>query len=166
MTKPFDDTEPLEPEIWFAALEQLRRQQNRAIGAGVGSLLRQAFHLLQLAPRPLRAAIRCELDEDSFERLLDSEAFDSAAMALVGPPAGFALRCAVGNRHRVFEATVRLPGQARPPGEARSQNAARALLAAWTNALLALTQRSIADLLPHPAPHRPPVELRPKSIEP
>jgi hypothetical protein len=166
MIQPSADIEPLEPELWFAALEQLSRRQAKAEDGSVENLLRHAFHLIQLASEALRTAVRCALDEDSFERLLDSEAFDSAAVALVGPPAGFALSCAVGNRHRVFHATVRLPGQLKPSGDARSESAARALLAAWANSLLALKQRSIEDLPPRPARHRPPVGLHPKSIEP
>jgi hypothetical protein len=59
-----------------------------------------------------------------------------------------------------------LPGQSKPSGDARSESAARALLGAWTNSLLALRQRSIEDLPPRPARHRPPVEWHPKSIEP
>lgn len=166
MTKPSVEIEPLEPELWFAALEQLSRRQAKAERGTVETLLRHAFHLTQLAPGPLRIVVRCELDEDSFERLLDTEAFDSAAVALVGPPAGFALHCAVGNRHKVYQATVRLPGQRKPPVTARSEDAACALLGAWTNSLLALKQRSGESLRSRPVPHTPPVELHPKSIEP
>ena len=164
-TSPSADIEPLAPELWLAALKQLSERQ-AAGGANVGSLLRHAFHLLQLTPLPLRGIVRCQLDEEGFEKLLECGAFDAAAIALVGPPAGFSLRCAIGTRTRVFEAAVHLPGQLHPSADARSDSAASALVGAWSNCLLAIRQRLPEAPAPRPAPHRQPAELHPRSIEP
>lgn len=164
MTNPSADIEPLAPELWFAALKHLSERQ-AAGGANVESLLRHAFHLLQLAPLPLRGVVRCELNEEKFERLLECDAFDAAAVALVGPPAGFSLRCAIGTRKRVFEAAVHLPGQLHPSADTRSENAASALVGAWASSLLAIRQRLPEAPAPRPALHKQPVELHPRSTE-
>lgn len=164
MTNSSADVEPLAPELWFAALKHLSERQ-AAGGANVESLLRHAFHLLQLTPLPLRGIVRCEQDEEAFERLLECDAYDAAAVALVGPPAGFSLRCAMGTRKQVFEAAVHLPGQLHPSADAHSESAASALVGAWANCLLAIKQRLPGAPAPRPAPHKQPVELHPRSIE-
>lgn len=166
VTKLGVEIEPLEPDLWFAALAQLSRRRAAAAGGGVETLLRHAYHLVQLAPAPLRTVVRSDLDEVSFEALLECEAFDSAAMALVGPPAGFTLRCATGSRRRLFHASVQIDGQPKPLAEAPMESLACALLGAWINALLALRQRSTGDRSLGPALHTPPAGLHPKSIEP
>lgn len=142
MTHSHLGIEPLEPELWFAALAQLSQYRAQAGADGLGVLLRRAFHLLQLTPGPLKAMVRCPLDEEGFESLLECNAFDAAAIALVGPPAAFTLQRAVGSRPKAFTATVSLPGQLEPPPPAQSANAACALVGAWSNCLLALVQQS------------------------
>lgn len=166
MTKLRVEIEPLEPELWFAALAQLSRRLASAAGSGVENLLRHAYHLVQLAPAPLRTVLRCELDEASFEALLESGAVDSAAVALVGPPAGFSLRCTTGSQRRIFQASVNIAGQSKPPADTSSESLACALLGAWVDALLALKQRSSGDRPSRPVLRRLPGESHPNSIGP
>lgn len=166
MTKLDGEIEALAPGHWFAALERLSRRQADATGGTVETLLRHAFHLTQLTPAALRTVVRCELDEDEFEASLACGAFASAALALMAPPIGFTLRCAPGNRTRMFQASVRLPGQANPPVDLSSENPACALLGAWVRALLALRQQSDGDRPEGPILRTPPPEWHPNSIEP
>ena len=75
--------DPLEPALWLDALRKLCRRVSTD-DSGIEELLRHAFHLLQLSPAPLRGVLPHELDEASFEHLLECRAFESAALALMG----------------------------------------------------------------------------------
>ena len=78
-----DDIEPLEPGHWIRSFRQLamRRLDDEA---DLERALRHAFHLVQLAPRPLRQIIHCTSSEAEFEALLETGAFDAAALRLLG----------------------------------------------------------------------------------
>jgi hypothetical protein len=158
-----DEIEPLEPELWLAALARLAQRQIKAAESEVESLLRHSFHLLQLAPRPLKGMVRCELDEKAFESLLECGAFDSAAVALVAQPAGFELYCLPGSPEHVVEASVSLPGQSGPPGIASGAGIASALVGAWASCLASLMQQSAGDLPIRPIPRKPRAESRLRS---
>jgi hypothetical protein len=126
--------EPLEPQSWFRALAKLAERTGRASSDEPEPLLRHAYHLLQLAPRPLGDTVRSDLTEAKYEQLLDCGAFEAAAVGLVGRPMNYAI---FRPQADLFEAQVCLPGQARPI-VARAPSLPMALLAAWTQCLAAL----------------------------
>jgi hypothetical protein len=132
-----DNAEPLAPATWFLALERLAQRHTMAAGRDLEAMLRHAFHLLQLTPRHLTHLVQTNLDEAAFERLLEAEAFDSAAIGLLGSPAAFA----VSVTEEGAEARVCLPSQT-DPTIARSISFASALFRAWVQSLVALKARS------------------------
>ena len=132
------DPEPLEPQAWFRALGKLAERVTDAPTDQHETLLRHAYHLLQLTPRPLRRLVRPDLTEKRFEELLDCGAFESAAIGLVGHPITYTI---FRPESGLLEAQVHLPGPARPV-MARAPSLTMALLAAWTQCLLALESGS------------------------
>ena len=126
--------EPLEPALWLAALRKLASRV-ATDDSGIEELLRHALHLLQLTPEPLRGVLPHGLDEASFEHQLECRAFESAALALMGP-------------HMALELT-RIPAQAfiakawlsedSRSISVTSPRAASALLGAWCSALFGLS---------------------------
>jgi hypothetical protein len=131
--------EPLDPQSWFRALGKMAERVGEASSDQHESLLRHAFHLLQLAPRPLRSLVRTDLTEAQYEQLLDCEAFESAAVGLVGHPMTYAI---FRLKADLFEAQASLPGPARPI-LVRAPTLALALLAAWAQCLVALEAGSV-----------------------
>lgn len=131
-----DSIEPLGVKTWFGSVDRLR---TKAIGdsLSIGSALRHAYHLVQLAPHPLRTSISAALSERAFEELLDAGIHDIAAQALVGAPAGFALVRQPDSK-TIF-AEVRFPDGGRP-GCGQGRTIARAILQAWCRAALALDE--------------------------
>ncbi|HEU4652016.1 MAG TPA: hypothetical protein VFS49_11445 [Croceibacterium sp.] len=129
-----DSIEPLGLESWFASV---RRLSVLAAGgqATVGSALRHAYHLVQLAPHGLRGSIAATLSERAFEQLLEAGVYDIAAQALVGSPAGLALVRQPGSR-TIF-AEVRFPAGS-GVGCGQGRTIALAILQAWCRAALAL----------------------------
>jgi hypothetical protein len=97
-----EDIEPLEPGLWTQRLEQLARWP---LGdeAGIERLLRHAFHLVQLAPRPLRHLVHCTCAEAEFEILLEARAFDAAALRLIGHRTPFILKKTAGDEGATAE---------------------------------------------------------------
>ncbi len=134
--------EPLAPQSWFRALGKLAERVDGATSDQHETLLRHAYHLLLLTPRPLKSIVRSDLTEANYEQLLDCGAFEAAAVGLIGRPVTYAIRRREAD---LVEAQVCLPGQARPI-TARAAGLAMALLAAWTQCLVALE----ADAAPHP----------------
>ena len=133
-----EDIEPLEPSLWLLAIGRLVDRLTAPLASEEERLIRQAFHLLQLAPRPLRGTLRTECDEKSFERMLDAADYRSAALALLHPPLIYSL---TDGRDGIFEAQVHLPGR----GErrtARSASAAAALTSAWVQCVAGLCRGS------------------------
>jgi hypothetical protein len=155
-----DSIEPLGLKTWFTSVGRLSA---RAVAdpAALGSALRHAYHLVQLAPHPLRTAVSAALSERAFEDLLEAGIHDIAAQALVGSPAGLALVRQPASK-AIF-AEVRFPdGSSAGCGQGRT--IARAILQAWCRAALALddslvgvpgrgdSHLKIVPLHRHPAP--------------
>ena len=147
-----DDIEPLETATWFGELEKLARPRATPTNAALARLLRRAFHLLQLTPRPLRGTIRSDLTEERLEALLAVDAFDSAAIGLVGQPIAFGIFTA---EPGLFEAHIRLPNQLEPTS-VRAPILAAAVLDAWLKSLIALKDRALTPRTenPHEAPRK------------
>lgn len=160
LTQSPDGIEPLEPELWFQALERL---SGMGPAAECAHMLRHAFHLVQLTPGPLKGIVRCEVSESEFEEFLDCGALDSAAIALIGSPMCFELACALCDGQRTIEARVWLPAQTGRPSSAAGSCVHGALVGAWSNSLVSLRQRSHANAnqvrrrsrhIAPPAPHQ------------
>lgn len=132
---PQHDIEPLEPAMWFEQIERLYVRRNAETECGSCAPFRTAFHLLQLAPRPLRCVLPAEHDERAIESLLERGALLEAAIALFGAPLGVSLARDAETEH--FEATVVIPG-ARASGSDAGAHPASALLGAWCQASIAL----------------------------
>lgn len=160
------DIEPLAPEPWFGALQRLTERQRASGPQAVESLLRHGFHLVQLAPGPLKDIVRCETSEASFEILLDKGAFDSAAIALVSPPLCYEIRGTCVQGRRRVQARVNLAEAETRRCDASGDTIAGALVGAWSSFLVELRRRSLADPgpAPGPAPRTTPSERHPKSI--
>jgi hypothetical protein len=156
--------EPLDPELWFQALERLSRRLSASNDNDVESMLRHALHLVQLTPGPLKGVVRCEIGEQAFEEFLARGAFDSAAIALVASPMSYELNCTLDAGRRGIEARVWLPSQAAQPSPATGECLASALLGAWAGCLVALKRRSLESEAPvlHQFPHRVQRERHPK----
>lgn len=156
--------EPLEPELWFQALERLSRRLAASNDNDVESMLRHALHLAQLTPGPLKGVVRCEIGEEAFEEFLARGAFDAAAIALIGSPMCYELSCTLDAGHRVIDARAWIPSQTAQPSPAAGECVASALLGAWTGCLVALRRRSLASEAPvlHQFPHKARHERRPK----
>jgi hypothetical protein len=105
--------------------------------ATIGSALRHAYHLVQLAPHALRTSVSAAMSEGAFENLLEAEIYDIAAQALVGSPAGLALVRQPGSK-AIF-AEVRFP-DGRGLGCGQGRTIAPAFLQAWCRAALALDE--------------------------
>jgi hypothetical protein len=129
-----DDIEPLEPGIWLLQLQKVATicpAEEAALAMG----LRRAFHLVQLAPRPLRHLITCALSEQAFEELLEAGALLPAAVALVGDRLNYSLtQKSLEGR---AEAEVWFPNDA-AYSHATGSSAPFALFAAWLECLLTL----------------------------
>lgn len=129
------DIEPLEPVAWLTALDHLTRQTPRGEEALVRAL-RRAFHLVQLAPRPLRHVLASSATEADFEGFLAKGALLQAVEALVGEGLGSGMRTTAAGEVR---AEVRfIDGTA--SAEASAPSAALALFAAWSECLRNLIQ--------------------------
>lgn len=98
-----EDIEPLETGLWTQRIGQLAGWPV-ADQAGMERILRHAFHLVQLAPRPLRHLIHCTCAEGEFETLLEAGAFDAAALRLIGHRTPFILRKTAGDEGATAEA--------------------------------------------------------------
>jgi hypothetical protein len=131
-----DSIEPLGLKTWFGSVARLSAKAVAA-PAAVGPALRHAYHLVQLAPYPLRSSISAALNERAFEDLLEAGIHDIAAQALVGSPAGLALVRQPDSK-AIF-AEVRFPDGA-SPGCGQGRTIARAILQAWCRAALALDE--------------------------
>lgn len=135
-----DDIEPLEPALWFRRIEMIA---NGELGC-VEHSLRHAAHMLQLTPRPLRDQVGLSTDEDTFEALLDSGDFDTAARHLVARPT--ALSVESGDGVESFRATISCMVLDRVI-DGTGETIANAVLNAWTTCLMALKSEYGADLL-------------------
>lgn len=135
-----DSIEPLGRKTWFASVARLS-VQSVATPAAVGSALRHAYHLIQLAPHSLRSSVSAALSERAFEDLLEAGIHDIAAQALVGAPAGLALVRQPASK-AIF-AEVRFPDGGRA-GCGQGRTIARAILQAWCRAAMALDEAVVS----------------------
>jgi hypothetical protein len=163
-TEGSDDIEPLEPDLWFRALERLSNRIVASDNNDVASTLRHAFHLVQLTPGPLKGVVRCELAESAYEQFLECGAFASAAAALIGSPMCYEVACGLRAGSRVIEAKAWLPGQTGRPAVVSGDSLSSALMGAWAACLVGLRRRSLApeDSTLHQFPHKAPPAPRPK----
>jgi hypothetical protein len=131
-----DDIEPLQPRVW---LLQVRKLAARTVAEDyrLEAAFRQALYLSQLTPRPLRHIVRCNLAEESFEELLEAQAFVPAAFALIGDHLGYRLTRAAGGDK--VEAQVWLPGE-ETGYSARGPSIAPTILKAWLGCLATLDE--------------------------
>lgn len=128
------DIEPLDARLWFEALERLARRLESEPVSALERQLRHAFHLRQLAPRPLRTLLRAPCGEDEYEAMLEAGNHAGAAEALVGPPLTHSTR-SLGNGKA--EAAVFLPGNPLPVSFS-GDTIPSALLGAWLHSLQTL----------------------------
>ena len=136
------DIEPLDADLWFAALGRLEQRLDSADESQLGQALRHAFHLQQLAPRWLRGLLRTRLDEYQFEDVLEHGNYEVAADALVGPPMTYTiLQCG----DELVQAAICLPG-APAPASTRAANRPAAILGAWLRCLQTLENLSSRNL--------------------
>lgn len=126
-----EDIEPLEPGEW---LRQLQKLVVRPVASGeaFAESLRLAFHLTRLSPRPLRHIIHCEASEKQFEAFLEAQAFESAALALMGDHLGYRVKRSAGGGP--IEAVVWLPDEEHR-GDAIE---ASSIFSAWVKCLASL----------------------------
>jgi hypothetical protein len=122
-----EDIEPLEPRVWTQRIGQLA-DWSITDEAGIERTLRHAFHLVQLAPRPLRHLIHCTCSEREFETLLDARAFDAAALRLIGHRTPFILKKSTGSEGATAELWQNDDADRH---EASGPSVALALLRAW-----------------------------------
>lgn len=144
-----DSIEPLSLETWFGSVGRLNALALNG-RTTIGSALRHAYHLVQLAPHALRTSVSAATSERAFENLLEAEIYDIAAQALVGSPAGLALVRQPGSK-AIF-AEVRFP-DGRGLGCGQGRTIAPAILQAWCRAALALDEP--AGNWPDRADHHP-----------
>lgn len=145
------DIEPLKATLWIAAVGKLHQRADRAKNHELESLLRHAYHLVQLTPRHLRSVVRAQVGEGAFEDLLEKRHFEAAARALLGVPGTVSVSQADGN---LSEARVCLA--AGLDAVAKAAKPESAILLAWTKCLLALDNRVTTQQIgsPHRVQHR------------
>ena len=150
------DIEPLEPGLW---LHQWQRLAARLIETveDLERALRHAFHLVQLAPRPLRPIVNCHASEDEFEAFLEAGAMETAMFELIGDRLGFSLGRAAGDEAVVAEIL--------PPGGqmfgASGRSPVEALFQAWLRYLAALEDAADPEIaFSRLDPHKVQSELR------
>ena len=134
-----DYVEPLDPALWFSRIEMIA---NGELGC-VECSLRHAAHLLQLTPLPLRPQVGLSVDEDTFEALLDSGDFDTAARHLVARPTALGIESGDGTSS--IRATINCSVLNRYI-DGCGDTVAAAVLDAWTSCLLALRTTFGVDL--------------------
>ena len=128
------DVEPLETGVWLVQLRNLAMRRSRG-EVELAASLRRAFHLAQLAPRPLHHLVGCPLPESEFERLLESETLLPAALGLLGN--GFNYTVSPMDGAGETEAEVWFSNECHG-ASASGSSAAAALFTAWLDCLLAL----------------------------
>jgi hypothetical protein len=134
---PAVNVRPLDAALWFESLGQLQQEANSR-GSRIENRLRQSYYLANLAPPPYSAVARCDIGEVEFEALLESAAFEAAAIALIGQILSFeVIRIPLGG-----EVTARVwIGEVSGEAQTSSGCAASALVRAWLTLLLRLRER-------------------------
>lgn len=124
--------EPLDPATWFERLKKLLIDAHDIEVLSPESLIRQAYHLVKLAPGPFRDLLPVDLDEVAVERMLDCGGFESAVMALIGEQTSFAVHKDAGKSEVSAELSLD-PGST--PGSGRHPTCAKAMIQAWVRCL-------------------------------
>lgn len=130
---PLSKIEPLDPELWFKRAADLLERFHSSGAGDLESAIRRAYHLVQLTPRPLKSFLKPAIGEDDFERLLDVGALESAAMGLVGEPAGILVSRMQGASK--YEAIVWLQEDGNQAKPTSHENAAGAIVGALLECL-------------------------------
>ena len=145
------DIEPLEPHTWFLRLSKLLAEARDIDVAGQESLIRQAYHLVKLAPGPFRDSLPVDLDEQWVESMLECGAFESAVMALVGVNTSFTVQKDAG----AAEMSVVMALDAHSvPGHGHHRSGAKAMMQAWIRCLANTAGVLLPDDPTYPARHR------------
>lgn len=127
-----DNIEPLDPHTWFARLAKLLRDATLTEPGFQDKVIRQAYHLIKLAPGPLRVSLPADFDEQRVESMLECDAFESAVMVLVGLETSFTVQKDAG----VNEMSVVVSLEAgSAPGHGRHESGAMAMIQAWARCL-------------------------------
>lgn len=82
--------EPLHPEAWLDSCRQFRHSLQRQPANDHAPNIRRLFHLLRLAPAPLRPWFTPSVSEKLFEQML-AECELLASIALINPKLGIML---------------------------------------------------------------------------
>ena len=130
------DVEPLETGVWLAQLGDLATHPPQG-DAALAVALRRGFYLAQLAPRPLRHLVACQVPENEFEQLLESGSLLRAALALLGKGLNYTLSH-MDSAGRI-EAEVWFSSECQG-GMAAASSPPAAIFAAWLESLLALDE--------------------------
>lgn len=154
--------EPLDPATWFARIAVLIETAEKIDGQAPDVSIRQAFHLIALAPGPLRDMFPLRLDEHALEALLECGAYDSAVIALIGQNVNYKIDRRF--QHDTLEARVALEGTSvRRIG--RHNTLALGLLKAWAQAVMQLATCARKLTPRNRAQRKSLVELPPNSTE-
>ena len=124
--------EPLDPQTWFERVARLLEAAQTIEIQSPEALIRQAYHLVKLAPGPFRDILPVDMDEDAVEALLDCGGYESAVMALIGSQTSFTVRKDA-SRSEVSARLTLDPEAA--PGHGRHESCALAMLQAWARCL-------------------------------
>lgn len=76
--------EHLDPTTWQDRVRRLVDGMQTAEGSPERAI-RQAYHLVRLAPAPLSQAFPHAIEEDALEAMLANEQYEAAALSVVGP---------------------------------------------------------------------------------
>ena len=128
--------DPLDPAKWFDRLGRLDRDASG--GLPPDRVIRIAYDLVRLAPLPMRAVLSSPLDEDDLEAILACNAYESAALHLIGPKFAFQVQKTTGEI--VFHASVQLDPSF-DAGHGASPDCASAMLIAWVRCLANLQRK-------------------------
>lgn len=130
---------PLDAATWFRAINSFS-ERARESAFDLEDQLRHAYHLMQMAPLPIRQIVKPACDEVKFEQFLACEAFETAVLALVPAPLKYS---AARGCDMLVLATVALPGD--DTGNfAAAEEFASALLQAWIRSVMALEPENVA----------------------
>lgn len=128
------DSASLDALSWFESLARLSAWT--AAEAPIENVLRLSYHLAALAPSQFGAIAAATLDETAFDELLERQAFEAAAAALIGT----ALSCEIVSRAGgAATGRVWLEGDTEE-SLASSSLPAMALVRAWLAFMLGLNQ--------------------------
>lgn len=128
------DSAYLDAVSWFESLARLSAWT--ASEAPIENVLRLSYHLATLAPPPFGAIVACTLDETALDELLERQAFEAAAVALIGS----ALSYEIVSRTGTDQSTVRVWLDGDGEVLVTSDTIAAALVRAWIAFMLNLNQ--------------------------